>query len=473
MSTAVILGGGVSGLAAVYYLQRQTAAKFAKIILLEGSDRLGGWVRSTRYDNGAVFEHGPRSLRPVGDSGINSLLLAEELGLTNQILPCLSTSAAAKNRFLFIDGQVHVLPNSLKSIMTTQAPFSKPMILSGLKELLTKKGDNSDETVHGFVARRFGSELADYAVDPMCRGIFAGDCRNLSIDACFPILTNLEREHGSVIKGMLKPKKRDIPSSSLVRAAKLEKWVSWSLKTGLQELTDAMSTVIGQNSATEVRTSTPCMGIEVLHDGRLKVKTEGEDITADHIFSGVYSKDLGSLLPPSPFQDNLMQIPAVSVVVINVEYEGLQLPHEGFGHLLPSFESGPVLGVIYDSCTFPEHNRADMADSTRLTVMLGGAWFDDLVKLTNLDESHLNQIALDTLKTQLGITEKPTRTYVTLQKNCIPQYVLGHNQRLSSMDRYLADTRLPLSLIGSSYRGPSVNDCIYNTRQTVEKICKS
>ncbi|XP_046543186.1 protoporphyrinogen oxidase-like isoform X2 [Haliotis rubra] len=473
MSTAVVLGGGVSGLAAAYYLQRQTAAKFAKIILLEASDRLGGWVRSTRYDNGAVFEHGPRSLRPVGDSGINSLMLAEELGLSNQILPCLSTSAAAKNRFLFIDGQIHALPNSLKSILRTQAPFTKPMILSGLKELLTKKGDNSDETVHAFVARRFGAELADYAVDPMCRGIFAGNCRNLSVDACFPMLTNMERDHGSVIKGMLTPKKREIPSSSLVRVSELEKWVSWSLRTGLQELTDTMSTVIGQNSTTEVRTSTPCMGIELLHDGKLKVKTEGEDITADHVFSGVYSKNLGSLLPASPLKDNLMEIPAVSVVVINMEYEGLQLPYEGFGHLLPSFESGPVLGVIYDSCTFPEHNRGDMTDSTRVTVMLGGAWFDDLVKLTNLDESHLKQIAHDALKTQLGITEKPIRTYVTLQKDCIPQYILGHNKRLSSMDKYLADTKLPLSLIGSSYRGPSVNDCIYNTRLTVEKVCNS
>ncbi|ELK16373.1 Protoporphyrinogen oxidase [Pteropus alecto] len=210
--TVVVLGGGISGLAASYYLSRAPCPP--KVVLVEGSEHLGGWIRSLRGPDGAVFELGPRGIRPAGALGARTLLLlllcprtcgeqVSELGLDSEVLPVRGDHPAARNRFLYVGGALHALPSGFRGLLRPVPPFSKPLFWAGLKELTAPRGKDPDETVHSFAERRLGPEVASLAMDSLCRGVFAGDSRELSIRSCFPSLFQAEQSHGSVLLGLL------------------------------------------------------------------------------------------------------------------------------------------------------------------------------------------------------------------------------------------------------------------------------
>uniref|UniRef100_A0A8B9F5P1 Amine oxidase domain-containing protein n=1 Tax=Amazona collaria TaxID=241587 RepID=A0A8B9F5P1_9PSIT len=184
---------------------------------------------------------------------------------------------------------------------------------------------------------------------------------------------------------------------------------------------------------------------------------------------------LGALAEALPAEaavlaQELRRIPAVSVAVVNLQYEGAALPVTGFGHLVPSLEDGALLGIVYDSVAFPQHNGAAAA-SLRLTVMLGGAWFEQSFgdPAAAAPELLLHR-AQAAVREQLGLEPAPTRSIVRVHQACIPQYTLGHWQRTEHIGRFLAEHRLPLSLIGASYSGVSVNDCIASAKVAVERL---
>lgn len=154
--TVVVLGGGISGLAASYHLSR--APRPPKVVLVEGSERLGGWIRSVRGPGGAVFELGPRGIRPAGALGARTLLMVSELGLDSEVLPVRGDHPAAQNRFLYVGGALHALPTGFRGLLRPSPPFSKPLFWAGLRELIKPRGKEPDETVHSFVQRRLGPE---------------------------------------------------------------------------------------------------------------------------------------------------------------------------------------------------------------------------------------------------------------------------------------------------------------------------
>ncbi|XP_075048520.1 protoporphyrinogen oxidase [Mixophyes fleayi] len=468
--TVVVAGGGISGLTACYHLVKD--AKVSKVILLEGSNRLGGWMRSTKTEDGAVFEHGPRGMRPGGVVGKNTLCMVSELGLEGELLPVFKGHPAAKNRYLYVKKSLHKMPSSLGEVLRTIPPFTRPLFLCGLRDLTAPRGSQEDETIHDFVTRRFGKELADIVIDSLCRGVFAGDCRKLSLRSCFPFLHDAERRRRSVFLGMVTGRDENPRiDSALIQRSKKERWSQWSLHGGMQTLCDALEDYIKQKGV-EIHKDTPVEGLEKTADNSWKIKLPNGSIAADHVFSAVPAAALSRLLAPvaEPMVDTLRELNAATVSVVNLEYDGEILPISGFGHLIPSFEDSAVLGIVYDSLAFPEHNRRGPT-STRLTVMLGGAWFEsslgdpDKVSLETL----LN-LATAAATTQLGVKEKPSRAIVNLNKNCIPQYTLGHWKRIENLFTYIRQHHLPLSLIGASYEGVSVNDCIYNAKKSVSSL---
>lgn len=472
--TVVVIGGGISGLSAAYYLQRNTP-RIGKVIVLEATKRTGGWMSSALYKDGSVFEHGPRSLRPVGKAGQNTLCLVEELGLEKDILVVHQSDPAAKNRYLYVKGKLCALPNGFGGLLKWSAPFSKPLLANVLGEPFAHKNTSPDESIYAFIKRRLGKEFADYAADAMCRGIFAGDSRQLSMRSCFPDVFEMERKHGSLIMAAFKEKgEKEVEETPLMKRAKEEKWATWSLKHGLQQLSDAITSAIKANRKCEVRVRSPCLGLTP-SCGRLKVKTHEEEIVADYVMSATFAKDLSLVLPNKykNLRKQLLSIPAVSVYVVNLEYDGERLPVQGFGHLLPSSENPYILGVVYDSCTFPEHDRTDHS-STRLTVMMGGAWLDKLQKdLGELpSDEAIVKVATDAVSKQLGLHPhlRPTKAEVHLEEDCIPQYHLGHFDKIAKLEAEIKVCDLPIHLIGSSYKGVSVNDCINNSRKEVEAM---
>ncbi|CAH2327262.1 protoporphyrinogen oxidase [Pelobates cultripes] len=468
--TVVVAGGGISGLTACYHLIKDVTV--SKVILLEASSRLGGWMHSTRSDDGATFEHGPRGIRPAGVVGKNTLCMVSELGLEKKILPVLRNHPASKNRYLYVNKTLHKLPSSIGGVLRTIPPFTKPLFTCGLRDFVAPRGSTEDESIHDFITRRFGKELADIVIDSLCRGVFAGDSRALSLRACFPFLYEAERKKRSVILGMATGgDKRPQPDSELIKRSTQEKWSQWSLQDGLQTLSEALEEFIKQKGV-EVHKNTPVKALERTADNRWKILLPEGSITADHLFSSLPAKVLSQLLPPfaKTMAADLSKISSATVAVVNLEYDGDVMPVSGFGHLIPSFEDPVLLGIVYDSLAFPEHNRRG-SKSTRLTVMLGGAWFERVLgDPDTVSAEKLLHLAKEAAKEQLGIQGTPSRTIVNLNKTCIPQYTVGHYKRTESIFHFIKHHNLPLSLIGASYEGVSVNDCIYNARKSVQRL---
>ncbi|CAG02770.1 unnamed protein product, partial [Tetraodon nigroviridis] len=471
MKTVAVLGGGVAGLAASFYLCR--SPQVTKVILVESSGRLGGWLSSTRRADGAVFEHGPRGIRPAGALGRNTLNMVDELGLQEEIVPVPSSHAASRNRYLYVNQKLHRMPSGLRGLVRTVPPFSRPLLLNLAQEMLVKKGQQEDETIHSFFSRRLGQELADIAVDSLCRGVFAGDCRRLSVRSCFPPLFQAEQRRGSLLLGMMLGSGPGpvVPPGALALRSVKESWAQWSLRRGVESLPEALAEFLRRSGKVELHVHAPVAQIQPSASG-WKICLEDGVLSADHVISALPAKALASALPPScrPLTQQLKGIETVTVAVVNLEYEGSVLPVEGFGHLLPSSEDPALLGVVYDSEAFPQHNRPT-GTTTRLTVMMGGAWFHAVGgPLGAVPEEALLSRATEAVHAHLHVSAAPIWSHVSVQKDCIPQYYQGHSGRLASMRSFIRKENLALSLIGSSYDGVSVNDVIYGGRTAAEEL---
>ncbi|XP_006764807.1 PREDICTED: protoporphyrinogen oxidase [Myotis davidii] len=193
-----------------------------------------------------------------------------ELGLDSEVLPVRGDHPAARNRFLYVGGALHALPAGLRALLRPSPPFSKPLLWAGLRDLTAPAGRDPDETVHSFAERRLGPEVAALAVDSLCRGVFAGSSRELSVRSCFPSLFQAEQAHGSVLLGLLLGAGEGAPpDSALLRQARAERWSQWSLRGGLEMLPQALNAHLTRSGVTVLR-GHPVCGLS-LQAGRWKV----------------------------------------------------------------------------------------------------------------------------------------------------------------------------------------------------------
>ncbi|XP_047218089.1 protoporphyrinogen oxidase isoform X1 [Girardinichthys multiradiatus] len=471
MKTVAVLGGGIGGLAASFYLCKNP--QVTKVIVLESSSRFGGWLWSLRRSDGAIFELGPRGIRPAGAVGRNTLDMVEDLGLEGDILPVTYSHVASQNRYLYVRGQLHKLPSGIRGMFQTVPPFSRPLVFSLITEILVKKGKEADESIHSFVSRRLGKELADVAIDSLCRGVFAGDSKKLSVRSCFPSLFKAERQSGSLTLGFLLDSGPApvIPPGRLAQRAHRESWAQWSLRRGVETLPESITEYLQQRGRVELHKDAAVKQIIPTTSG-WKVHMEDGVISVDHIISALPAKALSYIMPPScqSLIQQLQDISAVTVAVVSLEYDGSILPVTGFGHLVPSWEDPGLLGVVYDSVPFPQHNRPH-GQTTRLTVMMGGAWFQNEFGTPKaVTTEGLLARATEAVRCHLGVSVSPSWSNVALHRDCIPQYYLGHFQRVDCMRGFIKNNNLALSLIGSAYDGVSVNDVIFSGRTAVAEL---
>ena len=468
-----ILGGGISGLAAAHYITKHpNAAKVSKIVILESCNRLGGWIESTRNSDGVTYEHGPRTIRPVGHQGANTLALISDLGLENKVKPIQFGHPAMVNRMVYVNGQVCHLPNSFLSVFKKMPPFKKPLATAVFKDLTTPPKICDDDSLFNLVSRRFGNDFAVHMFDPMVRGICAGDCREISADAFIlgPIFRREQADGGlvkSLIKSALKvssykPIHLASPVCSLVEKARKERWGVWSLDGGLETMVDALRNSLtskGVEIRTGVQTETVHFSNGIEMDSQYKT---------DHLIAALPASQSSKLLSNSNQQLSqlLGSIPYVDVAVVNVEYQGkLELDcGPGFGLLVPSNQKDvKVLGIIFDTCMFPQGDR------TVFTVMMGGRWFEPHFG-QNPTIPDIEACAVQNIGRILKVKLNPVRVCAKIHRSCIAQYTVGHNSRLKEIRRIVQNEQLPLSLIGSAFDGVGVNDAIMSAKNNVDQI---
>lgn len=465
--TIAILGGGLGGLSASFYLL--TRCPKQAITLIESSNRLGGWIKSTILEGNIVFEQGPRTIRPYGPAATETLSLIEHLGLSNEIVPIYSQHPAAKVRMVYANGKLNILPNSIMGLFKRQEPFSKPLARLLANDLIMPKGNVKDESIYNFTKRRFGNEVADYLISPMICGICAGNSKEISVNFLMKTLFEYEQKYGSIIKGLVRnifnnKTVSEIKQSNLLQRAKKEKWNVYSFKNGIETLTKALEAYIrAKNVNFEV--GSRCTELEIFSDNVMIQLENGKHISSDHIISSLPAQTLGSMLEKQhpELAEVLSKIKAVTVAVVNFQYGKKLNIVEGFGFLVPPKEKLPILGVTFDSCCFPRENN------TVLTVMLGGAWYEELFG-KNPDENTILNTAKEQLQKILGINEEPNLAKVNILKNCIPQYVVGHNENVQKINDYVKKHNLPISLCGSSFHGVGVNDVILSAKKAVDAI---
>lgn len=238
----------------------------------------------------------------------------------------------------------------------------------------------------------------------------------------------------------------------LVKRARAEKWNVWSLQGGLSTFTDTLKAKL-EALGVKIEMNAKLDKSHVSSQGTL----EGHTIwTTPACSTAQYFKDdLAGLLASIPFVD---------VAVVNLTFQGNLFPDPAFGFLVPSTEKNvPILGVIYDSCTFPQFGN------TVLTVMMGGAWFHPLFGQSP-DIKDLERVAVDQVQKILKVKQEPSRVICKIQRQCIAQYTVGHVQRVQKLRGLVSERKLNVAFTGSSYDGVGINDAIMSSKKHVDKL---
>jgi oxygen-dependent protoporphyrinogen oxidase len=463
MPRIVIVGAGISGLCTAHYLVKilSAAGREAEIILFESEKVPGGKMRTVRED-GFNLEWGPNGFltnKPY------SLDLVKELGIGDRLA---RSSDLARKRFIFSGGRLHRLPE------TPLAFFASNLLsLRGRLRILGEPfapgpPPGVDESLGDFARRRLGAEALEKLLDPMVTGIFAGDPDNMSLRSCFPLIHDLERKYGGLVKGMISLQRERRKAGEKREMSAGPGGVLMSFDAGVQTLTD----VLAERLSDGLHTAVAVQSVRRSNGGFLLSLVEqglrGEiDADALVLATPAYSAAaaLGSLDPQ--ISDALSAIPysPISVVALGYEQATLGNPLDGFGFLIPRLEKRRILGALWDSSVFP--NRAP-AGKALIRAMVGGVRNPELAALPAGD---LVALTRDELASTMGITAAPALARAFFHDKGIPQYLVGHGKVLERIDGRLA--AFPgLYLNSNAYRGIALNDCVLQSRLTAERIAK-
>ena len=457
-----VLGGGISGLVAAYNLSLNPAAH---VSLYEASSRFGGWIQTRHSDNGAKFELGPHSLRCVGKSGMRFLEFVNEIALNSEVVSVTKHHPAAKTRYIGLDGKVMAMPSSISTFLKHQK--RNTFIKAAVRDLVSSgRYSANDESVYMFFKRRFGREIAELVSDPMCRGIFASNSRTLGVSSVFPQLVQGEYEHRSVIKSMYRNKIEEPDFvgkfSEFSLRANHEGWRILNFNHGMEQLPRAILNILRDSSNVDIYENSPIEHISVRNPEVTVTVEGGKPRHCDYVVSALPSFALARALRDEEIGEKLSEFKSVNVAHVALEFKDLPFDLQAFGCLLPSYENPAVLGIIFDSAIFPESDTSEYK-SYRMSLMLGGEWFEKYFgDSQSCDHDLIKTMALDTVKQYLGITAEPNVCHIDILEKCIPHYTVGHRNRVKHLYRLIREENLRLSLIGASYSGVGVPDCIAN-----------
>lgn len=484
--TIAILGGGLAGLSAAYYLKREGGIdKSQSIQIIEANNHTGGWIQSWKDNNtNVISELGPRTIRGRGKSANNTYSLIKDLGIENLVR---NVGIDASARYIFANGKIHQLPMSVwKALFTVNQPFTKPWIYYVLRECFSLKNSNSelpdvqsnDESAYNFFCRTYGQEFADYLISPLLCGVCGGNAKQMSVKFMFGALYEAERKHGTVGLGLLKEQLTSLWNREKVKETKKTNIVKpppsvYYLDGGLQRLIHALD-IDNESQGIHTNLNTQCTELHFHENGSGAkiVFSNGKQLECKHVISALPAHKLASLFcvkPQHPILTQLLtSIPMVSIATVNLSYNDPKVmgPYKGFGVLSSPLEQLSLLGIIFNNYIYGHSDRVD------LTVMMGGYGFKEhFVKNSKcLSEEKLTVTAVDHVKRVLNIQSTPNSYSTKILNDCIPQYTVGHYERVTKLQEYIKVSRLPLTLVGSSYAGISVNDVIFASMTAMRKL---
>ena len=445
----VVLGGGIAGLTAAHRVL--LTAPGVRVTLVEAEERLGGKIVTESVD-GFVIEGGPDSFLAAKPRGVG---LCTELGLGARLQGVMPQRRRA---FILSGGRLHELPEGLTGLVPTRlTPLARSSLLSpagkariALDYLLPAPANDGDESLGRFIRRRLGSEAWERLVEPLMAGIYAADGDQLSLAATFPQLRDAERQHGGLIKGVLATRRRE----HVLRAAPRPAFLTPT--GGLRELVSALEHRIRDREAT-VRTGVAATAVTASgSDYRVRFRS-GDEITAFAVIAATPAHVTADLLAGlnSALADDLAAIPHASTAIVTLAFQRDEIPHplDGHGYVIPRVEGGPILACTWTSRKWP--GRAPDGWEV-IRVFIGRSGRDEII---GADDDGLIALARQEVAERIGVTATPTISRVHRWPLGMPQYVLGHPERIARIEAALR-AHPGIYLAGNAYHGVGLPDCI-------------
>ena len=447
MTRLAVVGGGIAGLAAAW-AARAAARRVPgglDILVLERGEEVGGKARTISRD-GWLVEAGPTGFLS-GGAEMDRLVAAS--GLAAEILPA---NAAAARRFIYHGGRMRRVAANPLGLVRSGLLSSRGMLRLLAEVVIPRRRDSSDESIWDFAARRLGAEAADRLVAPMTLGVFAGDAHRLSLVASFPTMATLERDHGSLIRGLL------------ARRGRMQSGTLTTFVGGIQELPRALAARGGFRVSCHAevnRIARVRLGWEISVGG------DGTTITADAIILAADSAAAASLLREhsGPLAADLAAIhcPPVGVVALGYGPEGRKRIPTGFGVLIARGEGFRMLGNLWDSHLYPGR----CPDGHVLIRAMYGGGVDP--QAGTLTPGELATLARAEVARLYGIEAAPCFEQVVQWPRAIPQYELGHSARVTRIDEMTA--ALPgMFITGSALHGVAFPAAAAHGVQTGERV---
>ncbi|AIQ28920.1 protoporphyrinogen oxidase [Paenibacillus sp. FSL P4-0081] len=465
----VIIGGGLSGLSAAYYVRKfyREAGIQPEIILIEKDKCLGGKIETLHRD-GFVIEKGPDSFLARKTAMVD---LARELELDHELV---TTNPNAKKTYILQRGKLHPMPAGLVLGIPTEL---KPFLKSGLVSfggkmrammdfVLPPRRSSEDESLGDLIERRLGTEVLENMTEPLLAGIYAGDMRKISLQATFPQFGEVERQYGSLIRGMTTGRKPAETHTGTKKSAFL------TFRQGLQSLVHAL---IHDLQDAQQRTGTGAVSIKVRSGAgvsaeasaapRYEVELDnGELLQADDIYITVQNFAAAELLRPHVDVSALDAVNYVSVanVVMAFTKKGIVTEYDGSGFLVPRKEGRNITACTWTSTKWL-HTSPD--DKVLLRCYVGRSGDEQNV---DLPDEALAELVRKDLKEIMGITAAPLFTEITRLRHSMPQYPVGHPGRIAGLRSELEEKLPGVYAFGAGYDGIGMPDCIKQAKLTAE-----
>lgn len=466
----VVIGGGIAGLSAAWFVQQSNNADYT---VLEQSNVWGGKIITETVDRGDgesfVVEYGPDSFITTKPYANN---LAKALGVEERIM---GTNNEMRKIFVLNRGKVTKMPDGMMLIIPTKfAPFAFSPLISipgkmrmALEMFIPTRRDDGDESLSAFVERRLGREAVDKLAEPLLSGIYNTDAEEQSIMATFPRFRKMEQEHGSLTRAMLaaQKKRRAAAKNGHSGHGGSSKGMFVSFESGMAELIDALT----EQLTGDLRLNTSVTGLEADGMGGYVVTlADGETLRADAVILATPAQPAARLLNAvSPEGAAIVgDIPYVSTGTMSIAYRAADLPRplHGFGIVIPRSEQRPINAITWTSSKLKHRAPEDYA---LIRVFFGGSRSPQSMQL---DDDALRRVVLAEVKDMMDIDAEPLFTKVWRWRDAVPQYVVGHEERIAELDALLPPG---LEVAGSAYRGSGVPDCVHSAEIAAERVLAS
>jgi oxygen-dependent protoporphyrinogen oxidase len=443
---ALVVGGGISGLVCAYALRK--AGIDAQLV--EAAPRPGGVISSVTCD-GFLLELGPQSF-----SSTPALReLCEELGSTNELLQ----APPRAPRYILIDGILRPVPLSPPAFLVSSL-INGSTKWAIVRDIFGRSSPpNGDESVADFVRRKFSPQLLDRLVGPFVSGIYAGDPERLSVRSSFPQLYEAEKIAGSIVRGMLRLAKS--------KKGPRERPTLQSFRAGNETLVRALANKLGPALLNATKVAEISRQNDGLFNVCLESRTGYESVSARSLILATPTDVTGKLLAllDSSFETLLSSIEYAAVAVVSLGYrkQDVGLSLNGFGFLVPRSAGLRILGSVWNSSLFP--GRAPEGQ-VLLTSFVGGT--TDSAAAT-LEPQELASLVHREISPLLSLGSEPIFSNVTIWPRALPQYNLGHSDRLARIEQLRA--QFPgMWLVGNYLRGPAIGSCVDQALAVAEEV---